>query len=268
MMGHKEENLIVCALISCMHQEKSIIERTHIQTNVIVVNQCDEESIEEWDFVNVEGKICHAKFISTKERGLSRSRNMAIRNAIGDICLICDDDEELTAGYESIILEAYGSHPEAEVMTFAFNREDKSYSEIPTKHNVKSLLRTSSVEITFRRDVVMEKGIIFDVKMGSGSGNGAGEENMFLMACKRKGLKMFYSPYKIGRLLSTESLWFDGFSSHYFENFGWASRRILGSITSLGYLVYWLIAHRRLYNKDITILNAVKSILKGWRSKR
>ena len=78
-------------LISCMHEkDTSIIERSNVQSDVVVVNQCDLDSVEEFDFVNKKGKTCHAKFINTTERGLSRSRNMAICNAWGDVCLICD----------------------------------------------------------------------------------------------------------------------------------------------------------------------------------
>ena len=267
-MEDKNSKLSICVLISCMNQDMSIIERAHVQTNVVVVNQCDVEDVMDWDFENAKGQKCHAKFISTKERGLSRSRNMAIRNAIGDICLISDDDEELVDGYEDIINDAYSMQPNADLISFAFDRRDKSFPAFPAKHTLRSLLKTSSVEITFRIDVIIKKRICFDVKMGSGSGNGAGEENMFLITCRRNGLQMYYSPQIIGRLLSMDSLWFKGFTATYFENFGWASRRILGGITSLVYLVYWIPTHRGLYNREISSWDATKSYLRGWRSKR
>lgn len=268
MKEKRKNDLTVCVLISCMHQDKSIIERTHVQTNVVVINQCDKEEFEEWEYINNSGCPCHAKFISTKERGLSRSRNMAIENAVGDICVISDDDEELVDGYESIIKDAYKLQPEADLISFAFERQDKSFLKDPAKHSVKTLLKTSSVEISFVLDSILEKQILFDEKMGSGTGNGAGEENMFLMTCKRKGLQMYYNPHIIGKLLSTDSMWFKGFTATYFENFGWASRRIMGGITSLVYLAYWIPAHRGLYNKAISSWNATKSFLRGWKSKR
>ena len=267
-MEDKNRNLTVCVLISCMNQDKSIIERTHVQSNVVVVNQCNKDDLEEWFFKNAKGQKCHAKFISTKECGLSRSRNMAIRNAIGDICLISDDDEELMEGYEDIINDAYSRQPNADLISFAFDRGDKSFSSVPAKHNLRTLLKTSSVEITFRKEEIVTKEIWFDEKMGSGTGNGCGEENMFLMTCKRKGLQMYYNPQVVGKLLSTESMWFKGFTSQYFENFGWASRRIMGGLTSLMYLVYWIPAHRDLYSRDITSWNATISYLRGWGSKR
>ena len=83
-------------LISCMHQkDASIIQRTNIQSDVLIVNQCNENREERFDFKNKKGELCIARMIYTAERGLSRSRNMALRNAKGDICLICDDDEIL-----------------------------------------------------------------------------------------------------------------------------------------------------------------------------
>lgn len=268
MIEKRIDDLTVCVLISCMHQDKNIIERTHVQTNVVVINQCDKEEFEEWEYINNSGCLCHAKFISTKERGLSRSRNMAIKNAVGDICVISDDDEELVDGYESIIKDAYKLQPEADLISFAFERQDKSFSKDPAKHSVKTLLKTSSVEISFVLDSILEKQILFDEKMGSGTGNGAGEENMFLMTCKRKGLKMFYNPSTIGRLLSTDSQWFKGYNSTYFENYGWAERRILGGALSLLYFVYWVLAHHSIYNKGISSVQAIKYYLKGWCSKR
>ena len=43
-------------LISCMHEkDTNIIQRSNIQTDVVVVNQCDKDCIEEWDFINKQG---------------------------------------------------------------------------------------------------------------------------------------------------------------------------------------------------------------------
>lgn len=95
-------------ILSRMHQkDASIIERSNVQSDVVIINQCDRNDIEDFDFINKKGRKCHAKFISTTERGLSKSRNMAIRNAWGDICLICDDDEWIADDSEDKILKAY-----------------------------------------------------------------------------------------------------------------------------------------------------------------
>ena len=153
-------------LIACMHEkDTSIIQRSNVQTDVVVVNQCDRDSVEEFDFVNKKGKTCHAKFICTTERGLSRSRTMAIRNAWGDVCLICDDDELFPDDYKDIILKAYEEEPQADVIAFALDRKDhpKVFSKQKSNLDFKRIGQTSSLQITFKRQSVLSKGISFDV---------------------------------------------------------------------------------------------------------
>lgn len=259
-------------LISCMHQkDASIIERNDVQSDVVIVNQCDKESVEEFDFANRKGRKCHAKFICTRERGLSKSRNMAIRNAWGDICQICDDDEIIVDNNEDIILEAYRENSDVALIAFSLIRKDcnKSYPQKKKTLGFKQILRTSSLQITFSRKVMGNNQVWFDEKMGSGTGNGGGEENMFMLDCKRKGFKMLYYPYAIGMLYPSSSQWFHGYNEKFFENQGWVDRRLLGTILGFIYMVYWSIFRRREYAKDgLSVYRALKSSFKGFISKR
>ena len=53
-------------LIACMYEkDTSILERSNVQSDVVVVNQCNHNSVEEFDFVNKFGRTCHAKYINT-----------------------------------------------------------------------------------------------------------------------------------------------------------------------------------------------------------
>lgn len=259
-------------LIACMHEkDTSIIQRSNVQTDVVVVNQCDHDLVEEFDFVNKKGRTCHAKFICTTERGLSRSRNMAIRNAWGDICLICDDDELFPDDNKDIILKAYEEDPLADVIAFALDRKDhpKVFSKQKSNLDFKRIGQTSSLQITFKRQSVLSKGISFDVKMGSGTGNGGGEENMFLHTCRRAGLKMFYHPGVIAIIQETgKSKWFKGFTDQYFRNLGWVTRRIHGAFVGTAYLIMWILTHRKLYAKDNTTFKAIKNLYIGFNENR
>ena len=117
-------------LISCMHQKDwSIIERSHIQTDVLIVNQCDRDEQEVYRFTNAKGEECHARMIHTTERGLSRSRNMALKNATGDVCLFCDDDEVLVDGYENIIRTAFEEHESYSLIAFRLIYSRKTFPE-------------------------------------------------------------------------------------------------------------------------------------------
>lgn len=259
-------------LISCMHQNKSIIERGNVQSDVVVVNQCNEDKREEFKFLNKNGRECKALFISTTERGLSRSRNMALRNAWGDICLICDDDETLYDDCEEKILRGYKEHPEAGVIAFALNRADtgKQYPKEEKILGFRQILRTSSLQITFKRKLLFKQGkknlcIVFDELMGSGTGNGGGEENKFLFDCKKAGLKLLYIPSVIATVNPSDSLWFNGYDEKQLNNIGWTSRRILGTFIGFVYILYFWFSHRHQYKeKGISMLCAIRSLLKGF----
>lgn len=259
-------------LISCMHEkDTSIIKRSNIQSDVVVVNQCDHNSVEEFDFVNKNGKVCHAKFINTTERGLSRSRNMAIRNAWGDVCLICDDDESMADDCEEKILNAYNEIQEAGVITFALKRYDcaMSYPLKKMKLGLKEILKTSSQQVTFSRMKVNAASIVFDEKMGSGTGNGGGEENRFLLDCRKAGFKMFYYPYIIATINKGESKWFKRYNEKFFRDRGWTSRRILGTVRGLLFIIYNSVRHRKSFIKDgVPFCVIFKNMLIGFFEKR
>lgn len=259
-------------LISCMNEtDTSIVARSNIQSDAVVVNQCDTDSVIEYDFTNKNGKVCHVKFINTSERGLSRSRNMAIANAWGDICLLCDDDEQFEDNYCEIIENAYVNYPDTALATFNFNYQGKlRTSTNETKRmSIIDILKTSSIQISFRRDVLIRNSIKFDEKMGSGTGNGSGEEIKFQNDFRKKGLLCLSHPYSIVTLQeNNNSSWFKGYTFAYFENFGWSTRRTLGNFWGFSYLVYFAFSHRRLYQKELSVIAVVKAMFKGYRSKR
>lgn len=75
-------------LVSTMHRKDySLLDEMNIQSDAVVINQCDIEKTEEFLY-----KGHNIKWISVKERGIGKSRNMAIENADADIILFADDD--------------------------------------------------------------------------------------------------------------------------------------------------------------------------------
>lgn len=251
---------------------QDIIKKTNLETDVVIVNQCDDDIEEELSFSDNNGDTHRAIIINTTERGLSKSRNMAIKRAEGyDICLICDDDEVLTSGYESIITEAYQKLKGSQVIAFSIscNQYTRQYSQTEKKLGFVEILKTSSQQISFKRNDVVSKNIRFDEKMGSGTGNGGGEENMFLLNCRKARLNMYYHPFCVATIYKGESKWFSGYTEKFFQNQGWTDRRLLGSFWGFIYIFYWSIFRRAEYKKDgMSLYSVVKNSLIGYFTKK
>ena len=214
-------------LISAMHlDDMSIAEKTKCNSDVLIINQADKN-----DYCEVT-KEHTIRMITTTERGLSNSRNLAIRNDKGDICLICDDDEELEKGYERIILNAFDKIPEADIIAFGMRKKRLDYVKprytkiinygASKKAQRAPFLKTyASVQLAFRRESIMGKELFFDRRFGAGSGKiSCGEETVWQVEAKRKGLKIFYWPEIITTIRQDRSVWFNGLNEKYYYDLG------------------------------------------------
>ena len=63
--------------------------------------------------------------------------------------------------------------------------------------------RIASVQIAFRNNNLI-RSTPFNIKMGSGTGNGCGEENKFLLDCLKKRVQIKYIPSDNIARISTE----------------------------------------------------------------
>ena len=257
--------MILEVLISCMNQKNmDLIKRSNIQIDVVVINQCSINKRYKYSFSDRFGNECRAFVIHTSERGLSNSRNMAIFNAKGDICLLCDDDEVLVDNYVDIIIRAFNDYPDIDIFAFIVNAPHKQlYSKREKNIGYIGAMKISSWQIAFRRKSIIDNNIQFDESMGSGTGNGGGEEIRFLFDCLQKGLKIRYCPIKIASVSQTDSKWFDGFTNKYFLNRGWSNRRILGLPLAWCYALYFSVKNYPKYHSDNTFWNALYYQLKG-----
>lgn len=225
------------------------------KVSTVVVNQCDTDK----DYTVTEG--IHT-MIYTATRGLSVSRNIAINNAAADVCLISDDDESFIPDLEKTVLDAYQRYPEADVIIFNVFNRTKKLGDNPRKLGKYELLRVSSWQISFRLASVKGK-VAFDKNLGAGTGNGASEENKFLLDCYAAGLKIYYVPEKIATVAQESSTWFHGYDRKFFFNRGKTTRYILGFPIAIFYAFHFLILKRKLYGKDISMWAACKELFRG-----
>ena len=246
-------------LISAMHQQDdTIFHKTNINSDALLINQCDRE-----EFCEQATSCGILRVISTTERGLSRSRNMALEYAKGDVCLICDDDEILYDAYPQLISKAYEDYADADLICFQVKREGKKYPNKPCRVKYLKSLRIASWQITMRIKSIREAGIRFDTNFGSGTPVGAGEENIFMFDCLKKGLKIYYVPICIGEVAQLKSNWFHGFNKSYFFSRGCITKRLLGKFLGSLYCIYFAVTKYGAYRSELSIFTALRCLFSG-----
>lgn len=208
-------------LIATMNQENyNFIENMNLSTDAVIVNQCLENKK-----YSLKSQLNCYKIIESSEKGLSKSRNLAIKNSNADICLLADDDEVLEDDYELKILNAYDKHPDADIIAFQVQRQGnpnryKRFRKRKSWDNYLTCMKIASVEISFRRESIVSKGIRFNENIGAGRKFSNGEENIFLYDALKNGLKILYLPINIGYVDNSESSWFKGYTDDYFYSAG------------------------------------------------
>lgn len=246
-----------------MNQDNySLINRMNLKSHAIIVNQNKKDSRK--DLVRNSYRI---KWINSNKLGLSKSRNLAIKNSSKDICLLADDDLEYLDNYRETILDQFKLYPEADIITFqveGINGKFKDYYRKTRELNYLSSMKVSSVEIAFRRKSIQENNIQFNELFGAGARYYAGEESIFLADCLRKGLKIRYVPIKIADLYLGESSWFKGYRKDYFISKG-AIFTAMSKLFSLAYILQFALRKYSLYSREMTLVKAVSYMLEGRR---
>jgi glycosyltransferase involved in cell wall biosynthesis len=146
--------------------------------NILIINQ------------TIKGKELNShkdniRVINDYNKGLSISRNLAIKNAIGEICLIADDDVEYLPNFNKIILKTFSRQKLSSVIRFKIDtfsgKVYKIYPKVSKRVlNKKDIENASSIEIAFKRKDIILNRITFNNHFGLGSYFESGEEYLFL----------------------------------------------------------------------------------------
>ena len=250
-------------LLSAMHlDDENYIDSLNIHTDCVVINQCDrqcERTVEK----NTSAGPVSVKYIETVERGLSKSRNMAIRNASDDVCMLCDNDVEYADDYDRIVNRAFAMY-DADVIVFFIKRPERSEPVFkrPRKMGYLSVLKIFSPEIAFRRKSI--EGMKFNELFGAGAKYFMGEENLFLYECLKRGKKIVYVPEMIAKVRDEESTWFKGYNREFFVSRG-ANYAAMSRAFSVPLILQFAVRKRKLYSENIGMFGAIKEMLRGRR---
>lgn len=209
----------VQVLVAAMHQkDHSLLEKMNIQSDAIVANQCDHDSIE-----NFEWNGYKIRYLNFAERGVGLNRNNALMRADGDICLFADDDMVYTDDYVQVVTKAFEQCPDADVLIFNLIEPVKTRCVIEkvSKVNYLNFLRYGTARVAIKQASVRKHGIFFNQCFGGGTEHCHGEDNLFLAACLQKGLKMYAIPAFIAELTEERpSSWNAGYDEKYLRDQG------------------------------------------------
>lgn len=188
-------------LISTMNQDSldflvPMFPYSHFSAfSVLIINQTQKEKILNSDYSNV-------RVINSFEKGLSKSRNLALENALGKILVIADDDVVYQEGFITKITDAYNKFPAAAVIQFsAVNSNGDLIKKYPSNSKVNlnsfDILNVSSIEMTLNKTIIDASKIRFDENFGLGAVFEMGEEAVFLSDLKAKNKQLVFDPQVI-----------------------------------------------------------------------
>jgi len=250
-------------LSTMMMKDHQVVDSLNLKCDCLIVNQ-DGYAMQEL-LVRGDNRV---RILHVGERGLSKSRNLALENASGDICLFADDDMSYKDDYIKTVQEAYRNIGDADIIVFGFHsdvtwRSKKNGSKV-RRLGYLDCLRVSSVMISFRRKSIVDAGIRFNELFGAGSEFPSGEENIFLFDCLRKGLKIYYYPAIIATVTFAGSTWLDGFNAKYFRAKGALGYMLFKKFYFL-FILQFAVRKYGLYRRHMGLGAAIRHMLGGQR---
>lgn len=208
-------------LASVMYQKDHLIlEKMNINTNAIIVNQCDENKFEEFIFKG--NKI---KFISLNERGIGLSRNTALMRASSDIVLFADDDVIYNEKYENIIIDAFNKNANADMIVCNLEVTNINYKKRKLLKNNQRIrkfnaLRHGAVSFAVKLEKLRYSNIYFSLLFGGGARYSSGEDSLFMFELLKHKFKIYYCDKQIGTVAQEKSTWFKGYNDKFFYDKG------------------------------------------------
>lgn len=249
-------------LLSTMNQKDiSIIKDMNINTEAIIINQCDKFNYQETKY---KGK--KIKLFSLNEIGIGLSRNTAFMRSDADICLFADDDVRYVKDYEKIIVDEFNDNPKADIIFFNLHSKNPNRPEYIAKEFSKvrfyNSLRYGACRIAIRREKLLKSNVSFSLLFGGGAKYSSGEDSLFIYQCIKNGLNAYSSPKNIGTVKQEKSTWFRGYNDKFFHDKGVLYRYLSPKFYHI-YVIYYVTKNYRKFGASNSILKVLKMIFKG-----
>ncbi len=253
-------------LVAAMFQEpEALAEKMRLATEAVIINQCDGRSYTEF-----ERKGRKIRCISVPERGVGKSRNRAVSEAQGDICLFADEDIIYEDGYEEKILSEFRRNPQADMIVFNVEVEESRRTyHIAKRGRVRfyNCGRYGAVSFAVRRDRLLQARARFSELFGGGAKYSSGEDSLFIKELLDRGFRVYTAPVNIGREEAGESTWFSGYHDKFFFDRGVLYTFLYGRLARPMALRF-LFAHRKKLLGEKTFPEAYRQMKNGIRQGR
>lgn len=159
---------------------------------ILIINQTtpDKQLVSNFDHVTV---------VNSFDKGLSKSRNLALQNATKPLVVFTDDDVVFASNFDTFILKAFIDYPNFDGFRFPFQiKEGEMSKKYPNTFQSKltsfAILNTSSVELVFKKEAIQSARLHFDENFGLNAHFSMGEEAVFVSDALKKGLKIGFVP--------------------------------------------------------------------------
>lgn len=241
--------MTIQVLISTMHQtDHSLLEKMNIQTDAVVINQCDTNRTQELRF-----RGHRVIWIDSDERGVGKSRNRAIMASDADILLFADDDVVYADGYGETVADVFARRPNMTLAVFNLESLNPKRPEPMVKKDYRlrwhNCLKFGAFRIAACREAVLKNTLWFSLLFGGGAPYKAGEDNLFITQCLQRGMVGWACSKQLGTVAQMESTWFTGYDEKYFRDRGalfaamhgkWAKTVLcLFEIRTVDKLLFW-----------------------------
>lgn len=248
-------------LASAVNQNNAeLIAKMNIQTDAVLVNQCDGYAYEE-----IRKGDSRIQCISMPERGVGLSRNTALLHADTDVCVFSDEDIVLSDGYEKMIARAYEELPDADMILVNVKVASARWTywnEDIHRVTYRNYGRYPAYSITARLEALRKANVNYSLLFGGGAKYSNGEDSLFLKDCLKAGLHIYTHTICIGEETERESTWFHGYDNKFFKDRGVLYHYLYGKLAKvLAFRFLWV--HRQEMCREISVRKAYTLMKEG-----
>lgn len=244
---------------------QKLLEGMNPECGGILIHQCEEEHVEE---LHVAGQtFC---VVSSTERGVGRSRNMAFDRAEADYILFSDEDIVYEKGYAEHVLREFEELTDADIILFNVKvcQERRTYWNTKRKRVYRyNCGRFPAYSIAAKRTAIEKAGVRYSLLFGGGAKYSNGEDSLFLRDCAAAGLKLYTSPVCIGEEIPRESTWFHGFTEKFFFDRGVLFTFLYGGMAPI-WALRFVLTKKEMFSGEIKRGQAWKLLRKGMKEGR